>query len=214
MAINRAGESAPGRTTAFTKSADAPEVPTITKMEELSDGYLLSWAVNRTEDIVEYQVIYERLLGGSVEVLSIPSNTLETTITKLEQCRNYTVRVRALGNCGISNFSEAKLLHAKPQSLPLKPANLSASGNNHQCTISWSKGADLELRTRYELAYAKSEGYSRFYWLPPDSVQFTLKNLDVRSVYLVDLWSHNECGWSEAANLKLFFDVNGTLIVE
>ncbi|KAF7246037.1 hypothetical protein EG68_10320, partial [Paragonimus skrjabini miyazakii] len=49
MAINRAGESAPGRTTAFTKSADAPEVPTITKMEELSDGYLLSWAVNRTE---------------------------------------------------------------------------------------------------------------------------------------------------------------------
>ncbi|KAA3672417.1 uncharacterized protein DEA37_0010989 [Paragonimus westermani] len=214
IAINRAGESAPARTTAFTKSADAPEVPTITSMVELSDGYLLSWTVNRTEGIVEYQVTYERLPGGNAEVLSVPSKTLETTLTKLEHCRNYSVRIRALGDCGISDLSEAKLLHAKPQRLPLKPANLSADGNSHQCTISWSKGAEMELRTRYELAYAKSEGYSRFYWLPPDSVQFTLKNLDVQSVYLVDLWSHNGCGWSEAANLKLFFYPNGTLIME
>ncbi|KAF6769245.1 hypothetical protein AHF37_11878, partial [Paragonimus kellicotti] len=116
VAINRAGESAPARTTAFTKSADAPEVPTITRMEESPDGYLLSWIVNRSEGIVEYQVIYEQLPGGSAEVLNIPSDTLETTLTKLKQCRNYTVRVRALGNCGISNFSEAKLLQAKPQS--------------------------------------------------------------------------------------------------
>ncbi|MFH1963372.1 MAG: PQQ-binding-like beta-propeller repeat protein [bacterium] len=138
--------------------------------------------------------------GTYTELCRLAQNTKEYQDNNLLSDTDYSYRIYAYNEAGLSGYSNEAKVHT-PQLPPSSPDQLTLERfDRHEVTISWNDNSPNEQGFILEKRMDKGT-FTAVSTLKPDSLQFTDKQIKLNNRYYYRVCSYNTVGRSEYSNI-------------
>ena len=131
-------------------------------------------------------------------------NTRSYTVTGLDNGKSYTFQVRAVNQRG-----NGPAATATEPTLPLAPAEFSATGGDKQATLTWSKSSSDTTVTGWIYQYKTTGNYTSWRDVPggASTTSYTVTGLDNSAAYTFRLWAKNDAGSGPAKTVANVYTI-------
>ncbi|VDP73748.1 unnamed protein product [Echinostoma caproni] len=211
FAVNSIGQSEPAMAHWVVRSAESPQKPIITSVDQIDGKYVINWKVVSNLSITVNRLSYTSTQGDKGTAW-IEGQVNSYVLNFVHRCRQYTLQLVSENKCGYSPASDPYMFDVVPLNPPQVPLDLTANGTDQELTLSWAAPSSSEYIDAYEVDIADKQGVFRYYWAPSNAKSITIRGLNKATTYYASVTGQNACGWSPFAEITVQLNMDGVIV--